>query len=141
MNACIVRCTIDKKVLLVKHRRRQWEFPGGKVDFFKDDFGEDTGYYDLLKTATREFQEEVSDEIGCIGSPDKILFKPFEPEGDTVFFVYLNQLCAFDCFTKYKAKLSQDEAIEQVQQFDLNEINELYFSYEHDKNLINALLT
>lgn len=141
MNACIVRCTHDNKILLVKHRERSWEFPGGKVDFYKDDFAENLGYYDLLKTATREFQEEVTNQIGCVGAPDHVLYK-YDPasEYSTVFFVYKESVCLFDCFDKYKLKLSHDEAIHSVKEFAAHEINELYFSYPEDRDLIIKLL-
>lgn len=137
MNACIVRFTVDEKVLLVKHHERGWEFPGGKIDSSKDRF-ENTGIIDLLKTATREFHEEVSDQIGCVGVPDKILF---EPSYRTVFFVYSNQDCLFGCFDKYSVCLSNDDAIDEVRQFDLSEIDALKFSFDSDKELIKTILS
>ena len=136
VNACIVRVTLDNKILLVKHHERGWEFPGGKIDPSKDRF-KDTQVIDLLHTATREFQEEVSEQIGCMGSPSNVLY---EQEYRTVFFVYKDQQCVFDCFDKYKEFLSKDDAIEQIQQFKLDEIVDIKFSFESDKQLIKAIL-
>ena len=135
MNACIVRFTIDNKILLVKNRNRGWEFPGGKVDYEKDKLkgGSRSNIIDLLQAATREFKEEVSEYIGCVGSPSKILF---EPTHHTVIFVFKDQDCAFDCFEKYEHYLSCDPAIEEVKQFEVSEIDQLKFSFESDKQLI-----
>lgn len=138
MNACIVRCSIDDKVLLVKHKTRGWEFPGGKIDNEKDRF-ENTEMIDLLHTATREFHEEVSGQIGCVGSPTKVLFNT---EYKTVFFVYTKQMCIFDCFDEYEHFLvSEDEAIEDVEQFSIEDINNITFSFENDKKLIETIFT
>lgn len=137
MNACVVRFTVDNKVLLVKHNQRGWEFPGGKIDSSKDCFA-DTNIIDLLKTATREFHEEVSDRIGCVGVPNKVLY---EPNYGTVFFVYCNQDCVFDCFDKYSKQLSKDEAIDEVRQFELSEIDNIKFSFDSDKQLIKTVLS
>lgn len=136
LNACIVRFTVDNKVLLVKHRLREWEFPGGKIDTDKDRLG-NTDTIDLLKTATREFREEVSEYIGCVGSPERILF---EPNYRTVFFVYINQDCAFDCFEKYADYIGNDPAIEKVEHHTIDSINDIVFSFDNDKHLIKELL-
>ena len=135
-NACIVRVTLDNKVLLVKHNERGWEFPGGKIDSSKDRF-KDTQIIDLLHVATREFHEEVSNQIGCTGSPSHVLY---QQNYRTVFFVYKDQQCVFDFFEKYQSILSKDEAIEQVRQFKLSELDKLGFSFESDKGLIKAIL-
>ena len=136
VNACIIRCTVDNKVLLVKHCSRGWEFPGGKMDSTRDKF-KDTNTIDLIKCATREFHEEVSDQIGCVGSPSNVLFSP---SYSTVFLVYRDQDCVFDCFENYQIYLSNDPAIEKVQQFTLEQLDNITFSFDSDKQLLNSFL-
>ena len=130
MNACIVRVTKDKKVLLVKHREREWEFPGGKIDFSKDKF-ENTEIIDLQKCAIRELHEEVSENIECEGMCDKVLY---ESNHRTVFFVYCNQPSLSDYY------VTQDDAISEIRQFDVSDIDSIIFSFENDKHLLKTIL-
>ena len=149
MNACIVRICSDNKVLLVKNRERQWEFPGGKIDEITDRVDDANGnsptrdIIDLLKAAKREFHEEISNDIECIGNPSKILFNL---KHKTVFFVYQNQEIIIDCVDRVDQLSSTDAAIEDVKQFDCAKISisntddPIPFSFECDKQIIQTLL-
>lgn len=148
MNVCIVKITIQHKVLLVKHVTRGWEFPGGKVDYEKDKFYDHSCMVDLLAAATREFEEEVSSDTKTVfkGKPSNILF---EPNFNTVFFIYDEQSC--DTPTTHTRSIthhphthphthSQDEAISECRYFTLEQLQDLNFSFESDKELLKILL-
>lgn len=135
INSCIVRVSLAGRVLLVKNKKRHWEFPGGKIDEVKDKFSAHGEFIDLLKACSREFQEEVGNNVGCIGCPDKVLYRK---ESNTVFFVYTYQPCVFDCFEKYVKLSSSDQAIEDIREFSVDELPKL--SFATDKVLIDQII-
>lgn len=149
MNACVIRITSSSssdeesscnktktKILLVKHKERQWEFPGGKIDYNKDRYA-DTQIVDLMHTAQRELQEETSIPYSKLltTSPTNILFNA---EYNTVFFVYRqHSVTDDDDVTGYTIT---DLMIEQVIDVDVDNIDKYTFSFETDKTLIKQLL-
>lgn len=139
MNTCIIRFNNKSDVLLIKHRDRQWEFPGGKIDNEKDCY-KGSGFIDLIKSVSREFKEEVGNGLGCIGCPCEMIFKQ---DSSTIFFVYKYQPCVFNCFEKYKETLqdkilnSPDSKIECIKEFKINELPLL--SFETDRELIKLI--
>lgn len=135
INSCIVRINYRGRVLLVKNKKRQWEFPGGKIEDQKDRFTMNGEFVDLLKGCSREFQEEVGNDIGCIGCPDKVLYRK---QSNTVFFVYIYQPCVFDCFQKYMKIISNDDSIEDVREFEVHDLPIL--SFGTDKLLLDQVM-
>lgn len=129
MNVCIVRLTCDNKVLLVKNIGRQWEFPGGKTEQTKDRFGKSTCLIDLCQAAFREFNEEVGIH-SIVGHPTNILY---EPTHKTVFFVYTNQ-------KNINGYVCNDRAIEDIAEYDIQQLSYIEFSFESDKELIYSLI-
>ncbi len=55
----IFYCNESQQILLVKHKTRNWEFPGGKIDFGCKDQWNKTEFVDLENTAKRELFEET----------------------------------------------------------------------------------
>lgn len=65
----------NEVIKLVKNKQREWEFPGGKVEFDRDTLHGSCELIDLIKSAKRELEEEAGTDIEISGSPNRIIYK------------------------------------------------------------------
>lgn len=136
MASCPFVCVIRRYknfVLLVHHRTRGWEFPGGKLEnsdripSASNASGRNDELYDICRAAQREYVEET--ELSC-SDLQSVTSVYYNATVGTLFLVYnCNQPALTNTETMYKVNL--DLEIDCVCEFDISNLPCMAFPSDH----------